>query len=237
MLALSHFHTDRFKEAADLLEDDPGREGDASLQYTYGISLVRSDRAAEAERTFSQLLLRHGDDAPLLVVLGQAHVQQGDYEAAVASLTRALALEPAVPDANATLGIIHLKQGRLPEAAAALRAELAVRPDDVKSRHHLAVVLELQRRPEEAAEHLRAVLKEKPEHPNARYLMGKVLLAQGAAADAAAHLEEAVRLDPQDAATHYQLGQAYQKLGKMDLAETEFEAFRKLKDVVRGSTP
>ncbi len=65
--------------------------------------------------------------------------------------------------------------------------------------------------------------------PDARYLLGKILLSQGAAAEAAEHLEAAARLSPEDANVRYQLGQAYQKLGRREQAEKEFEAFQALK--------
>ena len=36
---------------------------------------------------------------------------------------------------------------------------------------------------------------------------------------------------------HYQLGQAYQKLGRSDLAQREFDLYRELKDKLAGRTP
>ena len=72
-----------------------------------------------------------------------------------------------------------------------------------------------------------------PETADARYLLGKILLAQGAATEAVEHLEAAARLAPEDASIRYQLGQAYQKLGRTELAQQQFEAFQKLKDKSR----
>ena len=45
-----------------------------------------------------------------------------------------------------------------------------------------------------------------------------------------AALEIAVRLAPDEANVHYQLGQAYQKLGKTELAQEQFQAYQRLKD-------
>ena len=143
MLALSWLNTDVYDKAADLLAADAVRGSDPSLQYAYGLALVRSSRATEAESTFARLLAEHGDTAELNVVLGQAHAQQGDYESAVTSFKRALALKPDVAEANAALGLIYLQQGQLAEAASALRAELKARPGDFKARHTLATVLDL----------------------------------------------------------------------------------------------
>jgi len=237
MLAMAWFNAEEYRKALELLRDDPGRDADSSLQYAYGLALVRSGRAAEAEKAFAALLSQHAGSAPLHVVLGQAHAQQGDFEAAVESLTRALELDPSVAEANGTLGYIYLRQGRLPEAEKALRAELAARPGDLTARHRLAATLELAGRPEDAIPLLRSVLQSRPETADARYLLGKVLLAQGAAVEAVEHLEAAARLDPEAANVHYQLAQAYQKLGRAEDATREFELFQRLKDKRRGASP
>jgi tetratricopeptide (TPR) repeat protein len=233
MLALAWLNTGVYDRAADLLRDDPALGSDPSLQFAYGLVLVRSGRAAEAEPIFSRLVAENAESAELGVLLGQAHAQQGDYDAAVASLQRALRLKPGVAEANATLGVIYLKQGRLPEAEAALRAETGSHPGDTQSRHHLAMVLEMQGRPEEAVPLLRDVVGASPDLADARYLLGKILLAQGSAAEAASHLEAAARLDPEAANVHYQLGQAYTKLGRAEDAQRQFERFRVLKDRAR----
>jgi tetratricopeptide (TPR) repeat protein len=229
MLGLAWINLQEYRKAAALLADDPERESNPSLQFAYGLALVKSERAAEAEAVFSRLLARHGDSPEVSVMLGQAHAQQGDFEAAVQSLRRALELKEDVAEANATLGVIYLKQGRLEEAEAALRAELRSHPADLLARQHLAVVLDSLQRPEEALPLLRELLKAKPDQADARYLLGKILLAQGAAADAAAELEAAVRLAPADPGIHYQLGRAYQALGRTTEAERQFEVFRQLK--------
>jgi tetratricopeptide (TPR) repeat protein len=235
MLAMSWLNTEAYDKAAELLRGDPGRSADPSLEYAYGLALVRSGRGAEAQAVFSRLLARHGDSPELGVVLGQAHAQQGDYESAVQSLQGALRRKAGVADANATLGVIYLKQGKLAEAEEALRAELRGNPGDLKSQHHLAAVLELENRTEEALPLLRSVLKAKPDFADARYLLGKILLSRGAAPEAVEHLEAAARLAPEDANIHYQLGQAYQKLGRPDEAQRQFEIFRQIKDKRRGS--
>lgn len=229
MLGLAWLNLQEYRKAAELLADDPERESNPSLGFAYGLALVKSERATEAEAVFSRLLARHGDSAELSVMLGQAHAQQGDFDAAVQALKRALDLKADVAEANATLGVIYLRQGRLPEAEEALRAELRAHPGDLQSMHNLAIVLDSEQKPDEAIPLLRDVLKAKPDRSDARYLLGKILLAQGAATEAAEHLEAAARLAPEDASIHYQLGQAYQKLGRTDRAEQEFEVFRRLK--------
>jgi tetratricopeptide (TPR) repeat protein len=234
MLAMSWLNLESYAKAAALLQDDPERTANPSLQFAYGLALVKSERGAEAEAAFQELVSRHGDSAELSVLLGQAHAQQGDFDAAIEALQRALRLKPDVPEASATLGVIYLRQGKLKESEEALRAELAVRPADVVSQKHLAIVLEMLQRPQEAIAILRALLGANPDLSDSRYLLGKLLLAQGDATEALSHLEAAVKVTPDDAGVRYQLGRAYQKLGRTEQAEQQFEAFRKIKDKPQG---
>jgi tetratricopeptide (TPR) repeat protein len=230
MLAMASLNIGDYARAAELLASDPQRGSDPSIEYSYGLALVRSDRGAEAERVFSALLAAHGDTPELNVVLGQAHAQQGDFDAAIKVLRHAIEQKPGVADAHATLGIIYMKQGRLADSTRAFRDELAAHADDVKTRYTLATVLDLDGHQDEALTELRGVLRAKPDYADARYLHGKILLARGDAAGAAAALEIAVRLAPDEANIRYQLGQAYQKLGKTDQAQEQFQAYQRLKD-------
>jgi tetratricopeptide (TPR) repeat protein len=228
MLSLASFHTRDYRKAAELLKDDAGLEDDPSLLFTYGLSLVHTGRAKEAEVVFARLFYRYGDSAELSVVLGQAQAQEGNFDAAIKALTRALEIEPEAAEANGTLGVIYLKQGRLAEAEKALRAELRLRPDDLPSKQNLAVVLEAQQRPQEAVALLRDILQSKAGSTEAHYLLGKILLAEGNTAQALEELEAGVRLAPDDANIHYQLARAYQKQGQADRARKELEVFREL---------
>jgi tetratricopeptide (TPR) repeat protein len=235
MLALALLNSEQYQKAVPLLAADPRRESDPSLMYAYGVALIRSDRAADAEAVFERLLATHGATPELRVVLGQAHAQQGDYEGAISELQGALKLKPDVAEANATLGQIYLRQGKLAEARAALRAELQINPANpanpanVQARHTLATVLDLEGEQQEAVALLRSVLAARPSHADARYLLGKILLARGEADEAAEQLEAAARLAPEDANIHFQLAQAYRKQGRTDLADQRFEIYQQLK--------
>jgi tetratricopeptide (TPR) repeat protein len=234
MLAMAWLNSSQFAQAADLLRDDPERPGNAALQFAYGLALVRSERASEAEPVFATLLREHGDSPELSVMIGQAHAQQGDYPSAIEALERALRLRPDVAEANGTLGVIYLRQGKLEAAEKALQEELRAHPTDASSQQNLAIVLESLQRLPEAVEVLRRLLAARPELNDARYLLGKTLLAQGASAEAVQHLEAAAKAAPKDPNIRYQLGTAYQRTGRPELAQREFEEFRRLKDAQRN---
>ncbi len=237
MLALAWLNVEAYDKAAALLKDDPRRATDGSLQYAYGMALVRSGHADEAERIFTELVAASGNSAPLTVILGEAQAEQGDFQAATTLLQHALALDPAVPDANAALGTIYFKQGKFVESEQALRTEIEKHPESDRARQMLATVLDLQGRGAEAAPLLQKVLASNPDSHQSRYLLGKVLLAQGKPGEAAEQLAEAIRLAPDDARAHYQLANAYRQLGKQAQADEQLTLYRTLKDAQRGRRP
>lgn len=237
MLALAKLEVSAYGEAAELLRADPARDRDPSLQYTYGMALVRSGQTAEARDIFDRLMAENTEWPELQVLLGQANAQDGNFEAALAALDKALELDPTVAEAHGTLGVIHLRRGELEKAEEALWAELDGHPGDRRARYHLATVLDLRDRPEEAEIQLRALLDTDPSDADARYLLGKILLTRGVLAEATAQLEAAAQLSPKDPNIFNQLGRAYQQQGKGELARAQFERFRQLKKAQREESP
>jgi tetratricopeptide (TPR) repeat protein len=112
MLSLAYINTGAYDKAAPLLEKDPGRATDATLQSAYGLSLLRSGRSADAEKVLSGLVRTQGESADLLVLLGQAQADQGKWDPAVASLRKALTLDPRTAEAEATLERIEAARRR-----------------------------------------------------------------------------------------------------------------------------
>ena len=215
LLAMSWLNTEAWAKAAALLRGDPERKTDASLQSAYGLALLRSGQAAEAEKVLAPLLTEQGDPPELGVLLGEAYANQEKYDQATESLNRALQRNADVAGAHGTLGFIYLRQRRLAEAEAALLTELKGHPTDLRSQLSLALVLDAENRPEEAVRRLRGALELKPDSADAQSLLGKILLAQGAVAEAVEHLKAAARLAPEDASIHDQLGRAYEALHKL----------------------
>ena len=237
MLAMSWLNTEAWAKAAALLQDDPERRTDGSLQSAYGLALLRSDRAAEAETVLAALLKEQGDSPELSVLLGQAQAEEKRYDEATRTLERALRLKADVAGARATLGLVYLKQKRLADAEATLRTELTAHPTDGQSQQTLAVVLEAENRRDEAVPLLRGALQMKPDSADAHYLLGKILRAQDTLAEAVEHLEAAARLAPRDANIHDELGRAYQAQGRREQARQEFGTSQKLRAKRGGDRP
>jgi tetratricopeptide (TPR) repeat protein len=75
LLATSWLNTEAWDKAAALLQDDPERTANASLQFAYGLALLKSGRAREAEPVLAGLLAAQGDSEELRVLVAQAREQ------------------------------------------------------------------------------------------------------------------------------------------------------------------
>jgi tetratricopeptide (TPR) repeat protein len=237
MLALTEFNLEHYGRAAALLEDDPRRAEQPALQYTYGVALVRSNQADKASEVFSALLASHANSPEVNVVLGLAHAEQGDFDAAVTSLERARQLDPAVPEAAAALGMIRLRQGQLDVAEPLLREAVTRHPEDRRAAEALGELVSLLGRNDEAITELRRIVAAAPDRPKAQYLLGKVLLSTEHVSEAIPPLEAAVRLAPEDAASRFQLAQAYRRSGDAAKAQEQLEAYQALKERRRAIRP
>ena len=173
MLAVSWLNTRAWDKVAALLQDDAERQTNPSLQFAYGLALVRSHRAAEAETVLVGLQKSQGDSAELSVLLGQAYADEKKYDAALASVERALKLQADVAEAHRTLGVVYLTQGRLAEAESALRAELQAHPADAEALYLLGKILLARGAAQEALGHLEAAARLAPDDPDVRDELGR----------------------------------------------------------------
>jgi tetratricopeptide (TPR) repeat protein len=229
LLALSCFQSGAYQCAAELLEHDADARSDASLQYALGVSLVKLGDTKRAGEIFGHMLAANRTSAPLYVMLGDAHAQQGDFDSALTQYQEALKLDANVSGAHFSSGVVYLRRGQLPLAQRHFEEELRSHPNDPRTRYHLAYTLSLQSQGAAAVPLLQQVLRQDPSYADARYLLGQILLEQGDAAGAAEQLEASIRLAPNEARAHYQLGKAYQRLGRTADAEQQFALFQQLK--------
>jgi Flp pilus assembly protein TadD len=94
---------------------------------------------ADSERIFTDLIEDTPDDASLFLGLAGARLARGDLDGAQAALLDALALDPALAVAEATLGVVADRLKRYREAQDHYRAALLLRPDDARILNNLGV--------------------------------------------------------------------------------------------------
>jgi tetratricopeptide (TPR) repeat protein len=179
LLAMVSINGELYLEAIDLLQNDPDLKTDPAIAMALGIALAHGDRSTEAEAIFVRLLREHGPSAAFFVGLGRALAYQGRFEPATEAVSKALALDPRVPEGRSVLGFIQLRTGRLAEAEESLRAELVAHPDQVVSQRLLGAVLQARGRSEEATALLRAIVDAWPDTPGARLRLSEAYTKLG----------------------------------------------------------
>jgi tetratricopeptide (TPR) repeat protein len=137
MLAMSWLNTQAWEQVVALLRDDAERQTNPSLQSAYGLALVRSHRAAEAETILVGLLPAQGDSAELRLLLGQAYAAQGKYDEAIRLGRAVLESKPDSAEAHYLLGKVLLARGAAAEALAHLEAAARLTPKDADVRDEL----------------------------------------------------------------------------------------------------
>jgi Flp pilus assembly protein TadD len=101
--------------------------------------LALRDAPEEAERLFRELAEEAPEAAVLYTGLGMAQLAQDDVQGAVATLRRAIALDPRSTAALSTLGVAYDRLGRYEDAHESFRAAREQSPDDVYNLNNLGV--------------------------------------------------------------------------------------------------
>jgi tetratricopeptide (TPR) repeat protein len=111
--------------------DSPkGERNEAALRFEAG-------DYAEAARLYEALVAKEPDDAALRASFAGALGALGRHDEALAQLDRAIALDPANPEAYHNRGVIREGQGRREDAVREYETALRFAPDYAPSRHAL----------------------------------------------------------------------------------------------------
>jgi type IV pilus assembly protein PilF len=139
-----------------------------------------------------------GNPADIYIQLGVAHMQEGNYETAVAKLQKALAIDPEYPSAHSVLGLVYSRLGDKAQAEQHFKQALALAPNDSGVLNNYGRFLCQLGRPQEAAQMFTKAVQNPlyatPEkaHANA----GLCAVRNKDFTNAEAHLREALRIDP-----------------------------------------
>ncbi len=155
------------------------------------------------------------------VKLAMAQAETRVYDAARASLERALDIDPDSPIARFNLAEVMRRQGRFAAAVEQYRRTLALDSNYAKAHLGLGLINRQQGRP--AMESFRRALQSDRLLAEAHLGLGRESLERGSAAEAARHFLQALRVDPDSAEAHLNLGLAQARQG---LQEEALAAFR-----------
>ena len=147
---------------------------------------------------------------------------------ATAALTKALAMDSRMPNANFLLGQMALFRGRLPEAIALTESELRINPGHAMAWSQLGDAYTRQAKWSEAIGALQKSLWLNPYYSAPYILLGRCYQKTAQPARAESMLRRAVQYDPNNRSAHYLLAQVLQQLGRAEEAKREFEIAERL---------
>ena len=225
------------KDAADHFQRAAHMDATEEHLFDWGNIYLRLRAGDNALEVFSAGVARFPASARLQIGLGIAQYSRGKYSEAVASLCRAVDLDPLDPRPYDFLGEIY---GIAPELASEVTGRLAgfVKAHPRNAMAHLYYALSLWRgeraRSEPAdLQRVETLLKRAVtlDSKLARGFLelGIFLSDQERYTEAVEQLRRAITLQPGVAQAHYRLAQAYRRTGQIALAEKELEIFQKLK--------
>jgi tetratricopeptide (TPR) repeat protein len=180
-----------------------GRSSEAIAQRAAAASLPDKARWPDPYRT-GQLQELRGEVQ--ISYKAQDLVEQGEDQAALDLVHRALRKNPQSHLLYRSLGRTHFKLGELNAAEKAYREGVRLKPDNLTLQFERGLVLEKQGCLAEAATCFRAVIKLKAEDGPAHYHLGRCLYLGGDQAGALQAYRAAVRYQPQLVDAHLALG-------------------------------
>jgi len=155
--------------------------------------------------------------------LGEALLQQGRTDEAMAHFQEALRIKPDYAVAHTNLGDALLRQGRMEEAMAQFQEALRIDATDAEIHNNIGNVLARQGRMDEAITQFIEALRIDPANVDAHINLGNALLWQGRTDDAIAQYREALKIDPAYAKAHYNLGRALFQQGQSEEAIAQMQ--------------
>jgi protein O-mannosyl-transferase len=159
----------------------------------------------------------------LIYNLGAVFEQRGDLARADQSYQSVLRLEPKYEVAIAGRGNIRLRLNDPRGAADLYRKALAIKADDVGAVTNYAASLAELGDLGQADTLYRRAIALAPAKDDAYCGLGVLLFQEGNSLGAALQFMKAQRADPTDSTPYYDLGAVYQKLGKVDVAESFYK--------------
>jgi tetratricopeptide (TPR) repeat protein len=161
--------------------------------------------------------------------IGYALQQAGRTEDALVEYRRALALQPAYPNALTNLGVLLAAKDDHDQAVELYREALALDPDLPGAHTNLGIELAARGQEAEAIAQFHRALELDPRDATAHFNLGTALALSRQSDEAIRHFREAIRLDPANARAHNNLGILLASAGRLKEAIAEFQTALRLR--------
>ncbi len=216
------------KEVVDLLTSIQQAQPDnPAYIYLLGTALVRDGQTAKGQIIIDRIL-RNGDSAESRLLMGTVKYLVADYAGARDDFEKAVALNPALPEAFAYYGMALLSTGDQAGARKAFERELQSDPNNFVSNLHMGVLLRQDEDNDAALKYLAHALQIRPGDPGVRFQIASIEMAQNRLAAASRDLEQLVKDSPNFIEAHVALATLYFREKRKTDGERERAIYAKL---------
>lgn len=209
---------------------------DPALNYMLGTAYM-NEKDMQKAQVYLDRVLRQGESAQALLLLGTAKMGVSDFAGALKDLEKAVSLAPELPSANGLYGQALMATGDTPGAGKAFRKELAINPANFDAALNLAVLLKQDQEFAEARTLLANCLRIRPGELRVRYQLASIALAEGKAEESLKLLESVVKEAPQFTEAHVTLATVYYRLKRKEDGDRERAIVAKLNEEEQKRQP
>jgi tetratricopeptide (TPR) repeat protein len=213
---------DDYKSAKPHLEAAVKSSPNFETGYLLGLTYLKLKDLQHAEMLFNDMIAGLGDTAKLHIYLGRAYRNGGFVERAVEELKKAVAKDPAEPEAHYFLGMAYLGRdgdAGFAEAEPEFRAELRSNPNDYRGHYLLGYILLKQHNLKEAETELSRAVELNPHSPDPLIYLGQVYSETERPKEAERALRSAIVLTDDVSRNNYQISRAHYLLGRILLQD------------------
>jgi tetratricopeptide (TPR) repeat protein len=204
LLADGYLRLGENKKVIELVDDSAE---DRAKAYVLGSALLRDGQIERGQKIIDRVF-RDGS-AESLMLIGAAEIAAQENKKALATLERAIAMNPKLPELFSLYGRAKLTDGDPSGAKDAFLKELEHNPSDYESNLQLGALFRIEKDYEKAAHYLRRAGEVRPHSLALKYQLASLELATGDLGKATQMLEEVARAAPDFVEGHITLATAY----------------------------
>ena len=158
----------------------------------------------------------YGEFAAFLVTIAESEFDEKIFDAALADLTRAVALDPKLYQAHYLRGNALMNSNDVDGAMGEYREAIRLQPGQPRTYFQLALALRAKQ--DEAGEEgvLQQLLATDPQYAMAHSELGRILINQSRLPEAVVQLKLAIEQNPSSEQAYYLLSRAYDRLGETE---------------------
>ncbi len=184
---------------------------------------------AAAGWCFDLLPEEPGQQAQDWLEVGIKQAEQGNYDVAIASIKKAIQLQPRLQSAYYNLGFICYQAGKPQQAVSYYHEALKLDPGDLDSRRGLGLAYAAQEKWSHAAAVFNDLLQMTPDDSEVAIQLGRTYLEMGQPDKATSALQKATTLAPKNPLAHLYLGRALTLTGQFTQAAQHLLQAQELK--------